>query len=89
MTDAPPSEPIRLLDIERELAGPDADAALARHDAVLAGLDARIRAAQDAGLAPDVFSAVSQLRDANIIARKILRLAVRGPSVPRQESGIP
>lgn len=89
MTDAPPSEPIRLLDIERELAGLEADAALARHDAVLAGLDARIRAALDAGLAPDDFSAVSQLRDANIIARKILRLAVRGPSVPRQEPGIP
>jgi len=89
MTDAPPSEPIRLLDIERELAGPDADAALARHDAVLAGLDARIRAALDAGLAPDDFSAVSELRDANTVARKILRLAVRGPSSPRQEPGIP
>lgn len=89
MTGAPPSEPIRLLDIERELAGPDADAALARHDAVLAGLDARIRAALDAGLAPDDFSAVSQLRDANTVARKILRLAVRGPIAPRQEPGIP
>ena len=84
MTDAPPSEPIRLLDIERELAGPDADAALVRHDAVLAGLDARIRAALDAGLAPDDFSAVSQLRDANTIARKILRLAVR-----KGEPGVP
>ena len=88
MTDAPPSEPIRLLDIERELAGPGADAALARHDAVLAGLDARIRAALDSGLAPDDFSAVSQLRDANVIARKILRLAVRNAET-RQESGIP
>ncbi len=84
MTDAPPSEPIRLLDIERELAGPDANAALARHDAVLAGLEARIRSALDAGLAPDDFSAVSQLRDANIIARKILRLAVRNAET-RQE----
>ena len=84
MTDAPPSEPIRLLDIERELAGPDADAALARHDAVLAGLDARIRAALDAGLAPDDFSAASQLRDANTIARKILRLSVRNAEA-RQE----
>lgn len=82
MTDARPSEPIRLLGIEHELAGPDAEAALARYDAVLAGLDARIRAALDAGLAPDVFSAVSQLRDANTVARKILRLTVRGPAMP-------
>ena len=78
------NEPTRLLEIERELAGPDKASALARYDAVLAGLDARIRAALDAGLAPDDFSAVSQLRDANIVARKILRLAVR-----RGESGVP
>ena len=76
MTDAP-STPIRLLDIERELAGPDADAALARHDAVLAALDTRLRAALDEGLPPDEFPRVEELRKANTIARKILRLAVR------------
>lgn len=71
------NEPIRLLEIERELAGPDAEAALARHDAVLLALDARIGAAMDAGLAPDDFSRVQALQEANTTARKILRLAVR------------
>jgi hypothetical protein len=70
-------EPLRLLAIERELAGPDADAALARHDAVLAGLDSRIAAALASGLPPDDYSRVENLRQANTIARKILRLAVR------------
>ena len=37
--------PLRLLEIEKELAGPDAAAALRRYDAVLAGLDARLAAA--------------------------------------------
>ena len=84
MTDARPDEPIRLLDIERELAGPGADAALARHDAVLAALDARLRAAIDSGLPPDDFSRAEELRRANTIARKILRLAVRGPAAQQE-----
>ena len=77
MPPSPPSEPTRLLDIERELAGPSADAALARHDAVLAALDARLRDALAAGLPPDDFSRAEELRKANTVARKILRLAVR------------
>ena len=79
-----PSEPIRLLDIERELAGPEADAALARHDAVLAALESRIRATLDTGLPPDEFAAVTHLRDANTVARKILRLTVRRPGAPQE-----
>ena len=71
------TEPIRLLEIERELAGPDREAALARYDAVLAALDARIKAAFAAGLPPDEFPRVEALADANTTARKILRLAVR------------
>ena len=74
---AAPRQPVRLLAIERELAGPDADAALARHDAVLANLDARVAAALSAGLPPDEFSRAEELRRANLLARKILRLAVR------------
>ena len=84
MTPDAPSEPILLLDIERELAGPGADAALARHDAVLSALDARIRAAIDSGLPPDDFSRAEELRKANTIARKILRLAVRGPAAQQE-----
>jgi hypothetical protein len=84
MTPASPSDPILLLDLERELAGPDADAALARHDAVLAALDARLRAAIDSGLPPDDYSRAEELRRANTIARKILRLAVRGPAAQQE-----
>lgn len=84
MTPDAPSEPILLLDIEKELAGPDRDAALARHDAVLAALDARICAALDSGLPPDDYSRAEELRKANTVARKILRLAVRGPAAQQE-----
>lgn len=76
MSDAP-STPTRLLGIEHELAGPDADAALGRYDAVLSTLDARIASALSSGLPPDEYTRAEQLRQANEIARKILRLAVR------------
>lgn len=71
------NEPIRLLEIERELAGPDKAAALARHDKVLADLAARIDDALRGGLPPEDFQKVSALQEANTTARKILRLAVR------------
>jgi len=71
------TEPIRLLEIEKELAGPDKEAALARYDRVLAGLSARIDEAMKAGLPPDEFPKVEELRKANTLARKILRLTVR------------
>ena len=76
MTD-PSQTPARLLEIEHELSSPDADAALARHDAVLAALDARISNALASGLPPDEFARTEELGKANLIARKILRLAVR------------
>jgi len=71
------TEPTRLLEIERELAGPDRDAALARYDKVLADLSARIDDALRRGLAPDEYPKVESLKEANVLARKILRLAVR------------
>ena len=71
------SEPLRLLEIERELAGPDREAALARYDAVLVALDARIKAALEAGLPPGEFPRVQALQEAHTTARKILRLTVR------------
>jgi hypothetical protein len=43
---------MNLLEIENELGGADRDAALARHDAVLAGLEDRIAGAMREGLAP-------------------------------------
>ena len=45
-------EPLRLLELEKELAGPEKDAALARYDAVLAGLEDRICEAMRSGLPP-------------------------------------
>ena len=70
-------EPIRLLEIERELAGPNRDAAFARYDAILVGLDRRLSAALRDGLPPEEFSRAEALKEANALARKILRLTVR------------
>ena len=69
---------MQLLEIERELGGAESAAALARHDAVLAGLESRIAEAMRKGSPPDDFSRVEQLREANLVARKILRLSARG-----------
>ncbi len=71
------NEPLRLLEIEKELAGPNKDAALARYDKVLADLSARLDAALKAGLPPDEFPRAEALKEANTLARKILRLTVR------------
>jgi hypothetical protein len=71
------NEPLRLLEIEKDLAGPDREAALARYDKVLLGLSARIDEAQRRGLAPDEFPKTELLKEATVLARKILRLTVR------------
>ena len=70
-------EPIRLLEIEKQLAGPEKEAALVCYDKILADLSARIDAAMKEGLAPAEYPKVEALKDANTIARKILRLTVR------------
>ncbi len=70
-------EPVRLMEIEKELAGPQKEAALAKYDAVLSALAERIDAALQAGLPPDEFPKVEALKEANTVARKILRLTVR------------
>ena len=71
------NEPVRLMEIEQELAGPQKEAALAKYDAVLSALAGRIDAALQAGLPPEEFPKVEELKEANTIARKILRLTVR------------
>lgn len=68
---------MQLLELEKELSGADGAAALARHDAVLALLDGRIAGAMRTGLPPDEYSRVEKLREANLVARKILRIAAR------------
>ena len=69
--------PVMLMEIERELAGPQKETALAKYDAVLSALAERIDAVLQAGLPPDEFPKVEALKEANTIARKILRLTVR------------
>ena len=71
------TEPTMLLDIERELAGPEKDSALAKYDAVLVALGRRLEAAMKEGMSPDEFPKLEQLREANTLARKILRLTAR------------
>ena len=71
------SEPVMLMEIERELSGPQKEAALAKYDAVLSALAERIDAAMAGGLSPEEFPKVEELKEANTVARKILRLTVR------------
>ena len=66
---------MQLLEIEKELSGADSDAALVRYDAILAALEGRIAEAMRAGLPPDEYSRVEELREANLVARKILRIS--------------
>lgn len=68
---------LKLLEIERELSGAGADEALRRHDAVLAALDARLSGCLAAGLGPAEYARAERLKEANLTARKILRLAVK------------
>ena len=69
--------PVRLLDIEHELAGPGKMEAMAKYDAILIALDERIEEAKREGLSMDDYQNAEALKEANIIARKILRLTVR------------
>ncbi len=68
---------LKLLEIEHELSSAGADEALKRRDSVLAALDERISRCLAAGLGPDEYARVERLKEANLIARKILRLAVK------------
>ena len=71
------NEPKMLLEIEMNLAGPEGNAYLARYDSVLVALERRIEAALKDGLPPDEYPKTEALREANTLARKILRLTVR------------
>ena len=61
--------------LEKELAGPDSAGALRRYDAVLAGLDARLAETLARGLPPEEYERCARLKEANVLARKVLRLA--------------
>lgn len=68
---------MELLEIEKELAGPDKEAALARYDEVLVSLEARRQDALRTGVPPDEFARVTALGEAVTYARKLLRLQVK------------
>lgn len=68
---------MELLEIEKELAGADRLVALAKYDEQLIALNARLRAAMDAGLSPDEFAKCEPLAEVVTIARKLLRLQVK------------
>ncbi len=65
------------MNLERELAGPDSEAHLARYDAILVALERRLESAMKKGLPPDEYPQAEALREADILARKILRLTAR------------
>lgn len=68
---------LQLLEIEKELAGPNADQALAKYDEILIGLENRIAQELDNGLPPEEFKKIQTLREVNILARKLLRITVK------------
>ena len=68
---------LKMLEIEHELSGAGAHEALKRYDSVLAALDERVSGCLAAGLGPDEYARAQRLKEANLIARKILRLAVK------------
>jgi len=68
---------MELLEIERDLNGPDKEAAMAKYDAVLVGLYDRLQESMRVGLAPDDFEKCKPLAEAIIIARKLLRIQIR------------
>ncbi len=69
---------MELLQIERELAGPEAADHLARYDAQLVALNGRLEAALAEGLPPEDFAKCAGLGDVVTIARKLLRIQMRG-----------
>lgn len=68
---------LKLLEIENELTGPNGAEKFAQYDSVLAALNVRLTDALSRGLVPEEYQRAEALKDANIIARKLLRLAVR------------
>ena len=69
---------MELLEIERELAGEDRMAAMERYDGVLRDLAVRAGGALRTGVPPDEFGRCSELVEAVTVARKLLRLQVKG-----------
>lgn len=68
---------MELIDLEKELAGPDKMSALAKYDEELVALQARAKEALRVGLQFDEFARARELDEVVTVARKLLRLQVR------------
>ena len=68
---------MKLLELEKELAGADGVSKMKQYDDVLLALDRRLENALQEGLPPGEYAKAEQLKDAVIVARKLLRLEVR------------
>ena len=68
---------MKLLELEKELAGSDGAAKMKQYDDVLLALDKRLADALQEGLPPGEYAKAEQLKGAVIVARKLLRLEVR------------
>ena len=69
---------MELMDIEKELASGEAASYLERYDGILVELLARLASARRVGLTPDEFARTEGLDEAVTVARKLLRLQLRG-----------
>ena len=69
---------MELMEIEKELAGPDGAAAMKRYDDVLVALGDRLKKVLDQGVTPDEYPRCAALADVVVVARKLLRLQMRG-----------
>ena len=68
---------MKLLELENELAGSDGVAKMKQYDDVLLALDKRLADVLQEGLPPGEYAKAEQLKEAVIVARKLLRLEVR------------
>ena len=68
---------MELLEIEKELAGPEAETAMRGYDETLVALAGRLGAALKAGVPPDEYARCAELDAAVTVARKLLRLQLR------------
>ena len=68
---------IRLLNLEKDLAGPERDAVFARRDAQLAAIQKRAMEELQQPLEPAEYARIDKLREGVVAARKVLRFAMK------------
>ena len=70
-------KPLQMLGMEEELSGPDAQEVMKKYDTKLINLDQRRVQAMNQGLTQEDFKRCECLGEAIILARKIIRLAIK------------